>query len=78
MEDQDEDMEEKAVPVETESYVNLRKKMASRHNHKIDNLLEGNGKLQRDFRQRQVEAARITPRLVSLLSQSINRSMRFQ
>ncbi|KAF6732859.1 putative ATP-dependent RNA helicase DHX57 [Oryzias melastigma] len=53
VEDQDEDMEEKAVPVETESYVNLRKKMASRHNHKIDNLLEGNGKLQRDFRQRQ-------------------------
>ncbi|RVE56430.1 hypothetical protein OJAV_G00221220 [Oryzias javanicus] len=53
VEDQDEDMEDKAVPVETESYVNLRKKMASRHNQKIDNLLEGNGKLKRDFRQKQ-------------------------
>uniref|UniRef100_A0A3P9JZU0 Putative ATP-dependent RNA helicase DHX57 n=1 Tax=Oryzias latipes TaxID=8090 RepID=A0A3P9JZU0_ORYLA len=52
-EEEDEDVVVEAVPVETESYVNLRKKMANKHNQKIDNLLAENGKLQRDFRRKQ-------------------------
>jgi len=52
--DEDEDDEED-VPVETESYVNLRKKMVNKHNMKIDNLQKENGKLCREFKKKQVK-----------------------
>lgn len=55
MDERDEDGEEEAVPVESESYVSLRKKMANRHNMKMDNLLQENGKLCREFQRRQVK-----------------------
>lgn len=54
-EELDEDDEDEAVPVETESYVNLRKKMVTKHNLKIDNLLKENGKLCREFKKKQVK-----------------------
>ncbi|KAM6962420.1 putative ATP-dependent RNA helicase DHX57 [Tautogolabrus adspersus] len=54
LDDQDEEEdEEEAVPVETESYVNLRKKMVNKHNLKLDNLLKENGKLCREFQKKQ-------------------------
>ena len=53
-EDLDEEDEDEAVPVESESYVNLRKKMVNKHNLKIDNLLQENGKLCREFQKKQV------------------------
>lgn len=74
-EEEDEDVVVEAVPVETESYVNLRKKMANKHNQKIDNLLAENGKLQRDFRRKQVEGNETSPRWGSPSSQ---RSMRLE
>lgn len=43
-----------AVPVETESYVNLRKKMESRHSQNMEGLLQENGKLCREFQRKQV------------------------
>ncbi|XP_040000994.1 putative ATP-dependent RNA helicase DHX57 [Xiphias gladius] len=49
LDEKEEDEEDDAVPVESESYVNLRKKMVNKHNVKIDNLLQENGKLCRDF-----------------------------
>uniref|UniRef100_A0A4W6FQP7 Putative ATP-dependent RNA helicase DHX57 n=1 Tax=Lates calcarifer TaxID=8187 RepID=A0A4W6FQP7_LATCA len=49
LDERDEDEEDEAVPVESESYVNLRKKMVNKHNLKIDNLLQENGKLCREF-----------------------------
>ncbi|XP_026182398.1 putative ATP-dependent RNA helicase DHX57 [Mastacembelus armatus] len=52
-EELDEDEEDVIVPVETESYVNLRKKMVNKHNLKIDNLLQENGKLCREFQRKQ-------------------------
>lgn len=42
-----------AVPVETESYVNLRKKMESRHSQNLESLLQENGKLCREFQRKQ-------------------------
>lgn len=50
----DEEDEDEAVPVENESYVNLRKKMVNKHNLKMDNLLQENGKLCREFQKKQV------------------------
>lgn len=49
-----EDDEDQAVPVENESYVNLRKKMAHKHKLKLDNHLKENGKLCREFQRKQV------------------------
>lgn len=50
----DEEDEDEAVAVENESYVNLRKKMVNKHNLKMDNLLQENGKLCREFQKKQV------------------------
>lgn len=55
LDERDEEDEDEAVPVENESYVNLRKKMVTKHNLKIDNLLQENGKLCREFQKKQVE-----------------------
>uniref|UniRef100_A0A1A8UE18 Putative ATP-dependent RNA helicase DHX57 n=1 Tax=Nothobranchius furzeri TaxID=105023 RepID=A0A1A8UE18_NOTFU len=49
--EQEEEME--AVPVESESYVNLRKKMSNRHNQKMDNFLQENKKLCLEFKRKQ-------------------------
>nr|XP_040030186.1 putative ATP-dependent RNA helicase DHX57 [Gasterosteus aculeatus aculeatus]XP_040030187.1 putative ATP-dependent RNA helicase DHX57 [Gasterosteus aculeatus aculeatus] len=46
------DEEDEAVPVETESYVNLRKKIVNKHNLKTDNVLKENGKLCREFKMK--------------------------
>lgn len=51
--ERDEDEEETAVPVENESYVNLRKNMVNKHNQKMGNLLQENGKLCREFQRKQ-------------------------
>ncbi|XP_038595175.1 putative ATP-dependent RNA helicase DHX57 isoform X1 [Micropterus salmoides] len=53
LDERDEEDEDEAVPVENESYVNLRKKMVTKHNLKIDNLLQENGKLCREFQKKQ-------------------------
>lgn len=50
--ERDEDDEDEAVPVESESYVSLRKRMVNKHNPKIDNLLKENGKLCREFKKK--------------------------
>lgn len=50
--ERDEEDEDEAVPVETESYVNLRKKMVTKHNLKIDNLRQENSKLCREFQKK--------------------------
>lgn len=55
LDERDEDEEDEAVPVESESYVNLRKKMVNKHNLKIDNLLQENGKLCREFMRKKVK-----------------------
>ncbi|KAM7367031.1 hypothetical protein PAMP_014956 [Pampus punctatissimus] len=52
-EELDEEDEDAAVPVENESYVNLRKRMSSKHSMKIDNILQENGKLCREFQRKQ-------------------------
>ncbi|KAM4523457.1 putative ATP-dependent RNA helicase DHX57 [Fundulus diaphanus] len=52
-EEPEEEVEVQAVPVETESYVNLRKKMESKHSQKVENLLQENGKLCREFQRKQ-------------------------
>ncbi|XP_044041528.1 putative ATP-dependent RNA helicase DHX57 isoform X2 [Siniperca chuatsi] len=52
LDERDEEDEDEAVPVESESYVNLRKKMVNKHNLKIDNLLQENGKLCREFQKK--------------------------
>lgn len=51
--ERDEEDEDRAVPVESESYVTLRKKMVNKHNLKIDNLLQENSKLCREFKRKQ-------------------------
>lgn len=43
-----------AVPVESESYVNLRKRTVGKHSTKVDNVLQENGKLCREFAKKQV------------------------
>lgn len=53
--ERDEDDEDEAVPVESESYVSLRKRMVNKHNPKIDNLLKENGKLCREFKKKPVK-----------------------
>ncbi|KAM4570366.1 putative ATP-dependent RNA helicase DHX57 isoform 2-T2 [Odontesthes bonariensis] len=53
LDEREDDPEVEAVPVESESYVNLRKKMVNKHNQKMDNLLQENGKLCREFRRKQ-------------------------
>lgn len=53
-EERDEDDEDEAVPVENESYVNLRKKTVQKHNLKMDNVLQESGKLCREFQRKQV------------------------
>ncbi|XP_029317608.1 LOW QUALITY PROTEIN: putative ATP-dependent RNA helicase DHX57 [Cottoperca gobio] len=53
LDERDEDDEGEAVPVESESYVNLRKKMVNKHTLKIDNLQKENGKLCREFKKKQ-------------------------
>lgn len=55
LDEREEDAEEEAVPVENESYVNLRKKIVNKHNQKMDNLLQVNGKLCREFQRKQVQ-----------------------
>uniref|UniRef100_A0A3Q3IX66 Putative ATP-dependent RNA helicase DHX57 n=1 Tax=Monopterus albus TaxID=43700 RepID=A0A3Q3IX66_MONAL len=47
------DKEDEAVPVKSESYISLRKKIVNKHNLKIDNLLQENGKLCREFQKKQ-------------------------
>uniref|UniRef100_A0A672ZNG8 Putative ATP-dependent RNA helicase DHX57 n=1 Tax=Sphaeramia orbicularis TaxID=375764 RepID=A0A672ZNG8_9TELE len=53
LDERDEEDEDQAIPVESESYVNLRKRMVSKHNLKIENLLQENGKLCREFQKKQ-------------------------
>ncbi|XP_036402780.1 putative ATP-dependent RNA helicase DHX57 [Megalops cyprinoides] len=54
-EEDPEDQEEEAqvVPVENESYVNLRKKMVRKYETKTEGLLQENSKLSREFRRKQ-------------------------
>lgn len=54
-EEPEEEVEVEAVPVETESYVNLRKKMESKHSQRVENLLPENAKLCREFQRKQVD-----------------------
>ncbi|XP_023205759.1 putative ATP-dependent RNA helicase DHX57 isoform X1 [Xiphophorus maculatus] len=61
------EVEVEAVPVEAESYVNLRKKMESKHSQKTENLLQENGKLCRDFQRK-----RSSRRFKSMLEQRRN------
>lgn len=42
------------VPVENESYVNLKKRTVSKHSTKVDNVLQENGKLCKEFAKKQV------------------------
>uniref|UniRef100_A0A3Q3BHX5 Putative ATP-dependent RNA helicase DHX57 n=1 Tax=Kryptolebias marmoratus TaxID=37003 RepID=A0A3Q3BHX5_KRYMA len=65
--ERDEDAEVGAVPVESESYVNLKKKMANRHNQKLENLLQENRKLCREFQKK-----RSSRRFRSMLEQRKN------
>uniref|UniRef100_A0A3B4B280 Putative ATP-dependent RNA helicase DHX57 n=1 Tax=Periophthalmus magnuspinnatus TaxID=409849 RepID=A0A3B4B280_9GOBI len=50
--ERDEEEEEQAVPVENESYVSLRKKIVNKRNLKIDNLLQENGRLCKDYQKK--------------------------
>lgn len=52
--EREEEDEDQAVPVENESYVNLRKKMAQKHKLKLDNHLKESGKLCREFQRKLV------------------------
>uniref|UniRef100_A0A8C5HLM0 Putative ATP-dependent RNA helicase DHX57 n=1 Tax=Gouania willdenowi TaxID=441366 RepID=A0A8C5HLM0_GOUWI len=55
--------EDKADVFENDSYISLRKKMVSKHNHKIANVLSENGKLCREF-QRKLSSRRYMSMLV--------------
>lgn len=55
LDDRDEEDEDEAIPVESESYVNLRKKMINKHNLKLDNVGQENSKLCREFQRKQVQ-----------------------
>lgn len=46
------------VQVESESYVNLRKRAVGKHSAKVDNVLQENGKLCREFAKKQVGEGR--------------------
>lgn len=52
LDDRDEEEQEQTVPVENDSYVNLKKKMLNKHSLKIDNLQQENVKLCKDFRKK--------------------------
>ncbi|XP_062238663.1 putative ATP-dependent RNA helicase DHX57 [Platichthys flesus] len=52
LDERDEDEENEAVPVVTESYINLRKKMVTKHNPRLDNVLQENSKLCREFKMK--------------------------
>ncbi|XP_056132133.1 putative ATP-dependent RNA helicase DHX57 [Lampris incognitus] len=52
-EGEDEDKNDKAVPVESESYVSLRKRTVKKHQLRIDNMVQENGKLCQEFRRKQ-------------------------
>lgn len=54
----EEDVAAAVVPVESESYVNLRKRAVGKHNAKVDNVLQENGKLCREFAKKQVGEGR--------------------
>lgn len=54
LDEREDDEEDEVVPVESESYVNLRKTMVNKHNVRIDNLLQENGKLCREFQKKKV------------------------
>lgn len=51
-EEEDEEDGEGGAEVETESYVNLRKKMVRKHEYRMDNVLHENGKLCREYRRK--------------------------
>ncbi|XP_062339112.1 putative ATP-dependent RNA helicase DHX57 isoform X2 [Osmerus eperlanus] len=51
--EREEDENEEEVVPESESYVHLRKKMVRRHEQRMDNVLQENGKLCREFRRKQ-------------------------
>lgn len=53
--DEDEEDEVSTVPVETESYVTLRKRMVRKREMKMDNFVQENGKLCQEFRRKQVK-----------------------
>ena len=55
LDERDEDEENEAVPVVSESYINLRKKMVTKHNPRLDNVLQENGKLIREFYTKKVK-----------------------
>ena len=59
LDERDDEDEDEAVPVESESYVNLRKKMVTKHSMKMDNLLQENGKLCREFQKKQVKRKKV-------------------
>ena len=52
--EREEDEDEEEVVPESESYVHLRKKMVRRHEQRMDNVLQENGKLCREYRRKQV------------------------
>lgn len=54
LDERDEDDEDNSVPVENESYVNLKKRMNKKHHLKIDNLIQENRKLCREFQKKEV------------------------
>ena len=66
--DEEEEDEGGAVNVETESYVHLRKQMVRKHEYKMDNVLQENGKLCRDFRRKPVRHHLLLKRLVWVCS----------
>uniref|UniRef100_H3DMF3 Putative ATP-dependent RNA helicase DHX57 n=1 Tax=Tetraodon nigroviridis TaxID=99883 RepID=H3DMF3_TETNG len=53
LDERDEEDEDEDVPVENESYVNLRKKTVQKHHLKTDNVLQESGKLCREFQRKQ-------------------------
>lgn len=63
-EDEEDDDNEKVVPVETDSYVNLRKKMVKRHETRTEGQQQENAKLCREFRRKQVRVPHIRLLLV--------------
>ncbi|XP_011611798.2 putative ATP-dependent RNA helicase DHX57 isoform X2 [Takifugu rubripes] len=62
LDEREEEDEDQAVPVESESYVNLRKKTAHKLKLKLDNHLKESGKLCREF-QRKMSSRRFTSML---------------
>ena len=69
--DEDEEDEGGAVSVETESYVHLRKQMVRKHEYRMDNVLQENGKLCRDFRRKPVRRHLVPKRLAWVCSPGV-------